>query len=66
MKVTQTIQLQEDECEAIEKVLALCDEISTIAHCSMRDVFDYLSAEAEIVGDYDYVMTNILQIAEIG
>ena len=67
MKVTQTIQLQEDEKLAIEKVLGLCDEISELAHCSMRDVFDYLAGEADIVDEYKYSMhNNVFQIAEIG
>ena len=66
MKITQTIQLQDDERLAIEKVLGLCDEISELAHCSMRDVFDYLAGEAEIVDEYTYCISNLLQIAEIG
>lgn len=67
MKVTQTIQLQYDEKLAIEKVLGLCDEISDLANCSMRDVFDYFAGEAEIIDEYKYSMhNNVLQIAEIG
>ena len=66
MKVTQTIQLSDDERMAIQKALCLCDEISEIAHCSMRDVFDYLTAEAEYVDDYKYSIGDTLYIAEIG
>ena len=66
MKVTQTIQLSDDERLAIQKVLGLCDEISDIAHCSMRDVFDYLTAEADIIEDYKYSIGDTLYIAEIG
>ena len=66
MNITQTIQLQEDERLAIEKVLGLCDEISEIAHCTMANVFDYLVGEAEIVDEYTYCISNFLQIAEIG
>ena len=66
MKVTQTIQLQDDERLAIEKVLGICDEIADIAHCSAKDVFDYLAEEAEIVADYTYCINNMLQISEIG
>ena len=47
MKVTQTIQLNDDERLAIQKVLGLCDEISDIAHSSMANVFDYLIDTAE-------------------
>ena len=66
MEVTQIIQLSEDERMAIQKVLGLCDEISDIAHCSMRDVFDYLTAEADIIEDYKYSIGDTLYIAEIG
>ena len=66
MKVTQTIQLQDDERLAIEKVLGLCDEIADIAHCSAKAVFNYLAEEAEIVADYTYCISNMLEIAEIG
>ena len=66
MKVTQTIQLSDDERLAIQKVLGLCDEISDIVHCSMLDVFDYLRANAKVVEDYKYSIGDTLYIAEIG
>ena len=65
MKVTQTIQLNDDERLAIQKVLGLCDEISDIAHCSMSNVLDYLIDTAEIVGDFEYSIRDTLYIAEI-
>lgn len=65
MKVTQTIQLNDDERLAIQKVLGLLDEISNIAHSSMADVFDYLVDTAEIVGDFEYSIRDTLYIAEI-
>ena len=66
MKVTQTIQLEDNERLAIQKVLGLCDEISEIAHCSMREVFEYLTDMAEIVDEYKYSIDDTIQIAEIG
>lgn len=66
MKVTQTIQLEDNERLAIQKVLALCDEISEIAHCTMKDVFEYLTYTAEITGEYEYSICDTLYIAEIG
>lgn len=66
MKVTQTIQLEDSERLAIQKVLALCDEVSDIAHCSMADVFDYLEGESEIIGEYEYSIGGLLNIADIG
>lgn len=66
MIVTQTIQLEDSERLAIQKVLGICDEISDIAHCSMIDVFVYLEEVAEIVGDYKYSLGDTLRIAEIG
>ena len=65
MKVTQTIQLNDDERLAIQKVLGLCDEISDISHCTMANVFDYLVDTAEIVGDFKYSIRDTLYIAEI-
>lgn len=66
MEVIQTIQLEDNERLAIQKVLALCDEISEIAHCSMANVFDYLIDVSEIVDEYKYSIGDMLQIAEIG
>ena len=65
MKVTQMIELESNEILAIQKVLGICDEISDIAHCSMVDVFVYLSEVAGIVGDYKYSLGSTLNIAEI-
>lgn len=66
MIVTQTIQLEDSERLAIQKVLGICDEISDIAHCSMIDVFEYLEEVAGILGDYKYSIGDTLRIAEIG
>lgn len=66
MKVTQTIQLDDKERLAIQKVLELCDEISNIAHCSMVDVFAYLEGVSDIVGELKYSIGDTLYIAEIG
>lgn len=66
MKVTQTIQLKEDERLAIRKVLGLCDEIADIAHCTIPTVFHYLLDMSDIIGDYEYSIGDTLQIAEIG
>ena len=66
MKVTQTIQLNDDERLAIQKVLGLCDEISGIAHCSMVDVFRYLvEGVSDNVDDYKYITEDTLYIADI-
>ena len=66
MTVTQTIQLDDNERLAIQKVLGLCDEISEIAHCSMVDVFRYLVEVSDIVDEYKYSTKDTLNIAEIG
>lgn len=66
MKVTQTIELEDKERLAIQKVLGICDEISDIAHCSMVDVFEYLSDVAGVTGEYSYSLGSTLNIAEIG
>ena len=66
MKVTQTIELEDKERLAIQKVLGICDEISEIAHCSMVDVFNYLESIADCVGEYKYSIGSTLHIAEIG
>lgn len=65
MTVTQTIQLEDKERLAIQKVLGLCDEISDIAHCSMVDVFRHLVGVSDIVDDYKYSTKDTLHIAEI-
>ena len=65
MKVTQTIQLEDEERLAIQKVLRICDKISDIAHCSMSNVFEYLTEMADIDGDCEYSMGDTLYIAEI-
>lgn len=66
MKVTQTIQLDDRERLAIQKVLGMCDEISDIAHCSMEKVFAYLMDASELGDDYCYTIGDTLNIAEIG
>ena len=66
MKVTNTIQLQYDEKLAVEKVLGICDEIAYLTHCTPKDVFDYLLAEAEMVDINTYNISNFLQVSEIG
>ena len=65
MKVTQTIELEDNERLAIQKVLGICDEISDIAHCSMVDVFDYLSEVAGVIGKNKYSIGSILDIHDI-
>ena len=65
MKVTQTIELEDNERLAIQKTLGICDEISDIAHCSMEDVFDYLSEVAGVIGEYKYSIGSILAIQDI-
>jgi hypothetical protein len=66
MKVTQTIELEDNERLAIQKVLEICDEISDIAHCSMVGVFEYLTDVADVIGDYKYSIGDTLYIAKMG
>ena len=67
MEVTQTIKLTEGEREAVAKVIGLCDEIADVkGNISMDRVFDYLMSKTEQMGEYDYVVPEILQIADIG
>lgn len=65
MKVTQTIELEDNERLAIQKALGICDEISDIAHCTMTEVFEYLAGVAGIIDEYKYSLGSTLNIAEI-
>ena len=65
MKVTQTIQLDDRERLAIQKVLGLCDEISDIARCPMDNVFRYFMDVSELGDEYEYSIGDTLNIAEI-
>ncbi len=42
MKVTQTIELSDDERAVLGKALHLIDRIADIADVSMADAFDYI------------------------
>lgn len=66
MTVTQTIKLSDEERLAIQEVLGLCDEIAHISHTSMTDVFSYLSEISDVIGNYQYLTPETLQISEIG
>lgn len=66
MKVTQTIQLDDRERMAINKVLGLCDEISEIARCSMVDVFEHLVDHSNLAVKYEYSVDEILYIEDMG
>ena len=65
MKVTQTIELDDKERLAIQKVLGLCDEISEISGVTMGNAFDYLISISEIIDEYKYSIGDTLYIADI-
>lgn len=65
METTQIIKLNEDERETLNKAFKIIDLISDTVHCSMGDVFRYLSDNSNIVGSYEYRVDEILQIADM-
>ena len=65
MKTTRTIELTDEEREIVSKFLKITDDISTIAGCSMCEVFEYFADTADLNGD-EYSIRRLHQIDDIG
>lgn len=69
MESVQTIRLNDDEIEVVEKFLGLIDEITDIIQNtrSMSDVYNYLVDKAELVDgkEYTYTFDGLIQIKDI-
>lgn len=65
MQVTQTIRLDDNEKEILEKAFELIDRISDITKTSMNNVFDYLTEQADIRGQYDYILDNLIDLSDL-
>lgn len=66
MKVTQTIELTDDERLTVQNFMSIVDEIQRhVTNRSMCDVFSYLADECDIVGDNQYVFNGLVQLEEI-
>ena len=66
MKITRTIELDENDRQIVEKFLEMTDRISNVVGCSMEDVYDYFVEQAVISGDDEYSITALHQIKDIG
>lgn len=67
MKVTQTIQLDEQERLALQKAFSLIDKMSVLSRSSMNDVFKNLLNIAEISEEYEYeyLIKDSIEISEL-
>ena len=66
MNVTRTVELNEEEKKAVQMTLGLCDEIADLCNDTpMMNVFGYFIRESELVGDYDYIVDNIVNLGDI-
>ena len=66
MKITRTVELDDNDRRIVAKFLKLADRISDVAGCSMEDVFLYFGNQAEILADGEYSITSLHQISDIG
>ena len=66
MKITRTIELDENDRQIVEKFLKMTDRISDVVGCSMEDVYDYFAEQAEMLADGEYSITALHQIEDIG
>lgn len=65
MKVTQTIELNDEERLTVQNFLYLTDQISDISGRTMDDVFNYFARESELIDGERYSFSGLVQIAEI-
>ena len=66
MKITRTIELDDNDRLTVTKFLKLTDKISNVVGCSMDDVFVYFSEQAEILADGEYNISALHQLEDIG
>ena len=66
MKITRTIELDENDRQLVAKFLKMTDRISDVVGCSMEDVYDYFVEQAELMADGEYSITALHQIEDIG
>lgn len=65
MKVTQTIELNDEERLTVQRFLYLTDQISDISGRTMDDVFNYFASKSELIDGNRYSFSGLVQIAEI-
>lgn len=66
MKITRTIELDDNDRLTICRFLKLADRISEVSSGDMRSVFEYFLEQAEILADGEYSITALHQIEDIG
>ena len=66
MKITRTIELDDQDRLTVCRFLKLADNVSDVARCSMDDVFLYLANQAEIQDNGEYSISALHQIEDIG
>ena len=66
MKITRTVELDDNDRLTVTKFLKLTDKISNVVGCSMDDVFEYFSEQAEILADGEYSISALHQLEDIG
>ena len=66
MKITRTIELDDNDRLTVCRFLKLTDKISDVTGGDMRDVFDYFQNQAELLADGEYSITSLHQIEDIG
>ena len=67
MKVTKTVELNNDEVLTVEKFLAIADKIADcVPNRSMEDVFHYFVNDTKVVGEHEFnLFSNMVKLDEI-
>lgn len=65
MKVTQTIELSDDERITLEKALSLIDKIADVVDDTMENVFEYFVVNSDPTEGKGYYVKPLHDITEI-
>ena len=66
MKITRTIELDDNDRLTVQRFLKLTDKISDVVGCSMVNVCEYFCDQVEILENGEYSITALHQIEDIG
>lgn len=65
MKVTHTIEFTDKERLAIQEVLGIVDRLSEETDDSIKETFDFLHDNAEIIDEYKYSIPMVLDLVKL-
>lgn len=65
MKITRTIELNDEERLTVSRFMNLVDKLSDIAGCELDDVFTYFIEKSEFTEDNGHTICALHQIDDI-